>query len=267
MGGACISLAAGDAAAYWNPARLPYLPVRSVTVAHGDLIEDLPSGLTTISSAIPWGRTPQAEIPYDRGDRWAIGIFLSRLGLDDVADSAAWTETSLAGALAHTVVGYVSAGFSIRYLNVSSDIEEGSAHGAAADLALSADTTDRTRAALVVRNAVSRLNWESGRKESLPTSADFAFSYSSERWASAELAFHFDENGLATTAIGLETSATRAGLVFWGGLKRHRTTSPRNVPSFGVGVPAGNITISYGASFDEDNAFGTSQRFSVSTRF
>lgn len=267
MGGACISLACGDAAAHWNPARLPYIPVRSVTGAYGELIEDLPSGLTTVSCAIPWGRKPQPEIPYDRGDQWAAGFFLSRLGFDDVADSEEWTETAFSGALARTILGYVSAGFSISYLNVSSGIEEGSAHGVSADLGLSVDTTDRTRAAIVIRNALGRLNWKSGRSESLPTTADLAFSYSHEKWASAELAFHFDADGPATTSIGLETEETKAGLVFWGGIKRHGTTSARNVPSFGVGVPAGGLMISYGASFDDDNAFGTAQRFSVSTRF
>jgi hypothetical protein len=267
MGGACIALADGDAAARWNPARLPYLSARSVTAAHGDLIEGLPSGLTTISCAVPWGDQPRPEMPYDRGTRWAVGVFLSRLGLDEIADTASWTETAISGSLARTFLGYVSAGFSIRYLNVGSDIDQADAHGMAADLALSAETTDRTRAALVIRNAVGRLTWQSGERESLPTLVDFALSYSREEWLAGELAFHFDGNGLVTTSIGLETSPVRTGLTIWAGLKRYGTVSSRNVPSFGVGVPAAGFMIGYGASFDEGDGFGTTQRLSVSATF
>ena len=267
MGGACISLAGGDAAVHWNPAGLSRISARSVTAAHGDLIEGVPSGLTTISFAFPWGREPGTEGPHDRGDRWALGAYLSRLGLDDVAGFAAWNETALSGALARTLVGYISIGLSVRYLNVSSDIEEGSANGISADLAVSVNTTNRTRAALVVRNGLGRLNWSSGTNESLPTAADFAFSYVHEKWASTELALHFDQNGMATVSIGLEASPAPDKIVFWGGLKRHRTTSPRSVPSFGVGVPARGLMVSYGASFDENDAFGTAQRFSVRANF
>ena len=267
MGGACVSLAGGDAAVHWNPARLPYTSARSITAAYGELIEGFPSGLVTLSLAVPWGREPRPDIPYDLGGRWGAGVFLSRLGLDDVADSAAWSETALSVALARTLVGYVSAGIAVRYLNVSSDIDEGSANGVAADLALSVNTTDRTRAAVVVRNVPGKLEWKSGRNETLPVSADFAMSYGHEKWASAEVNFRFNENGLVTTSLGLETSPVATGLVFWGGLKRHRTTSPRSIPSFGVSVPAGSVTIGYGISFDDDTALGTAQRFSVTATF
>jgi hypothetical protein len=267
MGGACVSLAAGDAAVRWNPARLPYISARSITAAYGELIEDFPSGFVTISFAVPWGREPRPDVPFDTGGRWGAGAFLSRLGLDEIADSAAWSETALSGAIARTLTGYLSAGIAVRYLNVSSDVDEGSANGVSADLALSVNTTDRTRAAVVVRNVPGRLNWKSGRNETLPISADLAISYVRERWASAELSFHFNENGLVTTSLGLETSPVATGLVLWGGLKRHRTTSPRSIPSFGVGVPAGGVMIAYGISFDEDTALGTAQRFSVSASF
>lgn len=267
MGGATITLVGGDAAVRWNPSRLPFQHGRSVTVAHGDIIEDFSSGLTTISVAVPWGGSPTDEYGIGRSPRWAVGGFLSRFGLDEVAGSASWSETAVSGAVSRTFWDYAAAGVSLRYLNVGSDIEEGSANGAAADLAMSLETTDQTRAALVVRNIASTLRWKSGRDETLPISVDLAFSYTHQRYGAAEMAFKVDGDGLATTSIGAEAALAQGGLVLWGGFKRISDDPPRNVPSLGVGVPAGSLEIGYGASFDEDQAFGTTQRFSVSARF
>lgn len=267
MGGATITLARGDAAVHWNPARLPYQQGRSVTVAHGDMIEDFTSGLTTVSAAVPWGGSPTDEYGIGRSPRWAVGAFVSRFGLDEVGGSASWSETAISGAVSRTLWGYAAAGLSIRYLNIGSDIDEGSANGIAADLAMSLEATDRTRAALVVRNLMSQLHWENGRDEELQTSVDLAFSYTHDRYGAAEMAFNVDGDGVATATVGAEVTLAQGGLVLWGSLKRINDEVARHTPSLGVGVPVGSLEVGYGASFDDDETFGTTQRFSVSTRF
>jgi hypothetical protein len=267
MGGACVSLARGDAAVRWNPARLPYQTARSATVAHGDAIEDFSSGLTTISAAVPWGGAPTDEYGLGRSARWAAAGFISYFGLEDVGGSSNWSETALLGAAARTLWGFASVGLSVRYLNVSSDIEGGNADGVAADLAFSLDTTDGTRAALVVRSAAGSLNWESGYDERLPTSVDLAFSYIGCECAAAEVTVNIDADGVATSAVGAEASVAGGGLLVWGGFKLINDDSPRKIPSFGIGVPLAGFTIGYGASFDGDDTFGTTQRFSVTATF
>lgn len=267
MGGAVLTLTCGDNAVYWNPSRMPFAASRSVTVAHGNMIEDFSSGLTTISAAVPWGGRPTDEYGLGLSPRWAVGAFVSHFGLDEVAGSAAWSETSIAGAIARSLWGFAAAGFSIRYLNVGSDIDEGSAGGAAADLAFSVDTTERTRATLVLRNVFSGLNWKSGREETLLRTLDLAFSFTHGSFGSAEIALNVDSDGLATAALGAEVSLAEGGLVLWGGFKRINDKPARHVPSLGVGVPVGSLVVGYGASFDDDRILGTSQRFSISTAF
>jgi hypothetical protein len=267
MGGAVLTLTAGDAAAYWNPARMPFRGGRSVTVAHGDVIEDFSSGFTTISASIPWGGVPTDEYGLGLSPRWAAGCFVSHFGLDEVAGSSGWSETAVSGVVARSIWGYAAVGLSVRYLNVGSDIDEGGAGGAAADLAFSLDTTDRTRAAVVFRNVLSNLEWDSGRTEDLLTAVDMAFSYTHGALGSAEFAFNVDSEGVATAAIGAEVHLARGGLVLWGGFKRINDDDARHVPSLGVGVPVGSLEVGYGASFDDDYIFGTTQRFSISANF
>jgi hypothetical protein len=267
MGGACISLARSDAAVRWNAARLPYQTARSATVAHGDVIEDFSSGLTTISAAVPWGGAPTDEYGLGRSARWAAAAFISYLGLEDVGGSSSWSETALLGAAARTLWGFAAAGLSVRYLNVSSKIEGAGANGFAADLSFSLDTTDDTRAALVVRNAVGSLGWDSGYDERPPASVDLAFSYTGCRCAAAEMTVNIDADGVATSAVGVEATVAGGGLLVWGGFKLINDDSPRSIPSFGIGVPLAGFTIGYGAAFDGDEAFGTTQRFSVTATF
>jgi hypothetical protein len=267
MGGAVLTLSGGDAAIFWNPARMPFRGFRSVTIAHGDMIEDFSSGLTTISASIPWGGHPTDEYGLGLSPKWAIGCFISHFGLDEVAGSANWSETAVSGAVARSLWGFAAAGLSFRYLNVGSDIDEGGASGAAADLALSLDTTDRTRAALVLRNMFSTLSWESGRDEKLLTTVDLAFSYTHGNLGKAETSLNVDSDGVATAAIGAEISLAEGGLVLWGGFKRINDDTARNVPSLGVGIPVGSLEFGYGASFDDDQIFGTIQRLSISARF
>lgn len=267
MGGACVSLAKGDAAVRWNPARLPYQPARSATVAHGNVIEGLTSGLTTFSAAVPWGGAPTDEYGLGASARWAAAGFISYLGLGDVGGAQNWSETALLGAAARTLWGFAAVGVSVRYLDVSSGIYSGSADGFAADIAFSLDTTDETRVAAVVRNVAGSLSWESGYDESLPASADFALSYTGCECAAAELAINVDADGVASSAIGGEASVAGGALLIWGGLKLINDESPRKIPSFGVGVPLAGFLMGYGAAFDGNDAFGTTQRFSVSATF
>jgi hypothetical protein len=267
MGGAVLTLSRGDAAVYWNPSRMPFRGCRSVTVAHGDVIEDFSSGLTTISASIPWGGHPTDEYGLGVSPRWAAGVFVSRFGLDEVAETASWSETAASGAFARSLWGFASAGVSVRYLNVGSDVDEGRADGSAADLAFSVDTTDRTRAAVVVRNLFSNLSWDGGREEDLMTTVDLALSYEYAGLAAAEIAFNIDGDGVAAAAIGAEVALAEGGLVLWGGFKRINDDEARHVPSLGVGVPVGSLEFGYGASFDDDQVFGTSQRFSLTARF
>ena len=267
MAGACVCLARGDAAVNWNPARLPYQEVRSVTVAHGDVIEHFSSGLTTISLAIPWGGEPTDEYGLGESARWAVACLVSHFGLEDVGDSADWSESSLSGAVSRTMWGYAAVGVVLKYLRVRSDVDEGCADGAAADLGFSLDTTDRTRAALVVRNAFSSLRWDGGRDETLPARVDLAFSYTHGTLAAAETTVNLDAGGVTAASIGAELSLAQGGLLIWGGFKIMNDSSARYVPSFGVGLPLGGISVGYGASFDEEDTFGTAQRFSVTANF
>ena len=266
MGGACISLARGDASVKWNPSRMPYQPMSSSTVGYGNVIEDFSSGLTTLSTSIPWGGAPADEYGLGLTARWAAGGFLSYFGLDDVGGRASWSETAVSGARARTLWGYAAVGLAVKYLNVGSEIEGGNANGYSMDLAFSIDTTDRTRASVVARNLAGVLSWEEGRDENPARNVDLALSYA-HRDFGAEMAFNLDAEGVTTAAIGAEMSLAQGGLLVWGGFKRVADDEPRNIPSFGVGVPIGALTIGYGASFDHDEVFGTAQRLSISAGF
>lgn len=267
MGGACISLARGDASVKWNPSRMPYQTMSSTTVGYGNVIEDFTSGLTTLSTSIPWGGKPADEYGLGLTARWAVGGLLSYFGLDDVGGSASWSETAVSGAVARTLWSYTSVGLAVKYLNVGSEIEGGNANGYSVDLAFSIDTTDRTRAALVARNLAGVLSWEEGRDERPARNVDIAFSYAHRDFAAAEMAFNLDADGVTTAAIGAEISLAQGGLLLWGGFKRVAGDEPRNIPSFGVGVPIATLTVGYGASFDHDEVFGTAQRLSISAAF
>jgi len=267
MGGATVALANGDAAVHWNPSRLPFAAGRSATVAYGSLIEGFSSGLTTISAAVPWGGEPADEYGVSRTPSWSAGIEITRLGFDEVAGGLDWSEIAAGAALARSLGDYASAGLRVRYLNVSSDVEAGGADGVALDLSATVQTTDRSRVAVVARNAASTLRWDTGHEESLQRSADLAVSYESSRYGAAEFLLTFTSDGTASAAAGFEFVLDEGGLALRAGIRRVNDEFPRYIPSMGVGVPVGAVEVGYAAAFDDDTAFGTVQRFSVTAVF
>jgi hypothetical protein len=263
LGGAGAALQRDDASVYWNPANLAWLARRNgVTLAHAVLIPEIHDGYETVSFARSQGRRLGAEDQALRPTRWGWGLFVSHLGFDFESGNG-WSENVLVLGAAVAANNYMTLGIGLKALQLGNDFHEGGADGAGFDLGLSLLVLDRLTAAVVGRDVWTRVNWDTGKLETLDPSLTIGFEYRPfGRWA-GEADFVFRQGAAQSTALGVEWQPFRDVLWLRGGLTFIAPGGSRAYPSTGAGVRFGRFVLDYGVSFDEEDALGVGQRVSL----
>lgn len=266
MGNAAIVSTRDDAAAYWNPAQLVWIPGRAgMTLAHAEFLPEVGSGHSALSAARAvgprFGEPEQSRQPT----RWAYGLYLAHLGLEFAAGD--WSENTLQLALAHAVNNFTSVGVGVKLLRLANGFDAGDATGAGVDLGLGFQITDRLAAAAVVRDAWTRVAFGTDTWQTQSGAIELGLEFRPHPAWTAEADLVYREKDLQRGAAGVEWRVFEEILWLRGGLTLLRTGDSRTYPSAGASLAYRHFVLDYAASFDDAEAFDTGHRVSLRIHF
>jgi hypothetical protein len=171
LGAGATASVSDPTAAFTNPARMLAIDERTFVAGTGDLyglglIHHSFASLTFPRRArdVDFDGTGQVVVRPADVTR-AMGLSADILSLDAAGDT--YRETRLAFSYAFRALGSSAAGFTIRYLSVSGDIDTLGASGYDLDLGLDVPLTDRLRAGVILRHGLSNISWDGGGDERL----------------------------------------------------------------------------------------------------
>ncbi len=244
LGGACVALPTMSAGVVINPAIAGYFKGKEFIGSYGKY-RDFPIkngflGYTVEDNGVAAG-----------------GLFWHYTGFR-VYDSYDWSENQISYAVAKKIGWHFSLGLTAKLLFVSSDFENGKASGMGLDLGFIGDVNGMFFYGMSVVNATSKLNWDTGRKEKLPTSiiTGFSIAHAFDRLsASFQLKFSGEFEYVSS---GLELWLSKDVLALRIGGIYHLIEPSRFVPTGGlsVAVPAGktNVGVEFGFLYDQQVA-------------
>jgi hypothetical protein len=262
LGGAAIALTRDDMAAYWNPANLPWLDRRGLTLMHATLLPGVSDGYDTASFGSSAGERLGLEDQSLRPRRWGYGLFASHLGFD-FASGKSWAENTLQLSGACALNNYTTLGVGFKLLRGSNDFESANASGVGIDLGLTLLVSERLTAAIVAQDLWARLHWDTEKQETLtPTLTAGLEARPGHSW-SAEADLTLREGRLDRVMSGLEWRPYRDLLALRGGWTILRAGERRGYPSAGVGLRYDRVIVDYAASFDDADALDVGQRVSL----
>ncbi len=257
MGGVYTAITTKSGSAYHNPAWMGFADTRSAGISYVD-----------ISSL---GLVRNIYIDYVQPDRGygASGLYWNWRGTEVEGPGGigelGYAENTFCYALGKRIGQYVAVGVALKGYIISTDIEDTGGMGGGLDLALYAQPDPFTTVGLVVRNALSRISWDTGLSDNLPVEIEIGASYLvlDELLAASEL--RFERGDYASFALGGEYAILPEVFFIRGGLTRR---FDRTSPSFGLGFNHQNFRVDYAAEIDAGHAgLGTSHRVGMNLDF
>lgn len=252
MGEAYVALANDASGAYYNPAGLTQLDSHEISFMHTDLFS-----LNLISEEF-------LSIATNSDVRGASA--LSRASHD--SKNPSWQETAYLLSYARQVNPLFSIGANVKYLKVDSDIEEGKAKGYGADIGLLLKPTADISAGVTMRDLISRLEWDTERKEHLPWQVDLGLAWNySDLILAAQVSGEQDKL-LKRIALGGEyqlRAVKEVEFSFRAGGSSILEKKRQILLSFGIGVNYKSWQLDYSFRFNE--ALPDTHRFSALIRF
>ena len=263
MGTTGVALLRDDAAAYWNPANLAWLQqANGITLMHADILDQIDDGYETVSFGRAAGGRLGAPEQALRPTRWGYGLFVSHLGFT-FASGSGWSENVFQFSAALSLSNYASVGASLKGLQAHNDFEAGDAQGLGCDLALTVLVLDDLTLAVVGRDLYTRVQWDTGRWETLQAEVTAGLEFRPGRRWILETDAALRQGALHIVAGGAEWQAYRELLWLRAGLTYVAPGESRVYPSAGVGFRLSRLVLDYGAAFDEEDALGIGQRVSL----
>ena len=257
MGGTYAAIATKSGAAYHNPAWMGFAETRSAGISYADL-----SSL---------GLVRNIYLDYVQPDRGfgASGLYWNWRGTEVEGPGGigelGYAENTFCYALGKRIGQYVAVGVALKGYIISTDIEDTGGKGGGLDLALYAEPDPFTTVGLVVRNALSRISWDTGLSDNLPVEIEIGVSYLilDELVAASEL--RFERGDYASFALGGEYAILPEAFFVRGGLTRR---FDRTSPSFGLGFNHKTFRVDYAAEIDSGHAgLGTTHRLAMNLDF
>jgi len=257
MGGAYAALAERNGAPYHNPAWMGFADQRSVGVSYADL-----SSL---------GLVRNIYLDYVQPDKGygASGLYWNWRGTEVEGSGGigklGYAENTLCYALGKRIGRYVAVGAAVKGYFITTDIQDMGGKGAGLDLAFYAAPDPFSTVAVVVRNAISRVAWDTGLKDNLPRELEIGGSYLvlDQLVIIAEL--RFERSHYSAFTVGGEYTLMPEMFFARGGLT-HRFD--RTSPSFGLGFRHQAFRVDYAAEIDSGNSgLGTTHRIGMSLDF
>jgi hypothetical protein len=253
MGGVYSPLVENLGAAYHNIARLGFTEGRSAGLSYGDM-----GGL---------GLARNVYLEYTQPDNGygSAGLYWNWRGADVEGPGGegelGYSENTLSYGLGKRFGDYVAVGVAVKAMFISTDIDDAGGKGGGVDLALFVKPDPWTNVGLVIRNAFSRMEWDTGLGQNLPVEIEAGATYLiiDGLLAAAELRFergHFNSFAVGAEYVLMPELATaRAGIT-------HRFD--RTYPAFGLGFTPGKFKLDYAAEIDAGGSgLGTTHRLGM----
>lgn len=257
MGGTYTAVVRRTGAAYHNPAWLGYADTRSAGLSYADL-----SSL---------GLVRNVYLEYVQPDKGygASGIYWNWRGTTVEGPGGigelGYAENTVCYALGKRLGDYLSAGVAVKGYFISTDIVDTGGKGAGLDLALYAEPDPFSTVGVVLRNALSRLSWDSGLSDGLPMEIDLGGSYLIVEGLLAAAELHFERGHYGSFGAGAEYEILPETFFIRGGVTRR---FDRTTPSFGLGYQREVFRFDYAAEIDAGHAgIGTTHRVGMSLDF
>lgn len=257
MGGASAAITTRSGAAYHNPASMGFADTRSAGISYAD-----------ISSL---GLVRNIYLDYMQPDRGygASGLYWNWRGTEVEGPGGigelGYAENTFCYALGKRIGQYLAVGVGVKGYIISTDIEEAGGKGGGLDLALYVQPDPFTTVGLVVRNALSRISWDTGLSDNLPVELEIGASYLILDELLAALELRFERGDYASFALGGEYAILPEVFFVRGGLTRR---FDRTSPAFGLGFNHPSFRVDYAAEIDSGHAgLGTTHKVGMSLDF
>ncbi len=262
MAGAFVARVDDESAVDWNPAGLATAP-RALGAAYLQLVEGVSIGQSQLVFTMPLS----SERHENGAARHALGAMLSNLSAD-VVGGESYSENHLRLAYALTPEPLVSLGLAATGFLSSSGVPGFDAWGTSFDISGTLSVSRAWSMALVARDVFSRYSYDDGRDYDKEPQYVFGLAWEHPSRFALEGDVVRSYGGWTRTSLGFETDYILSHLALRGGVARLSAGESRTVPSFGASVRAlsNRLTLHYGATLDEEDAFGRTHRVSLAVR-
>jgi len=257
MGGAYAAIAERNGAPYHNPAWMGFADLHSVGVSYADLNS--------------LGLVRNIYLDYVQPDKGygASGLYWNWRGTEVEGPGGVgelgYAENTLCYAIGKRVGRYLAVGAAAKAYFITTDIEDTGGKGGGLDLALYATPDPFSTVAFVVRNALSKVAWDTGLKDNLPLELEIGGSYYVLDELVVVVEIRYERNHYSAFTLGGEYTVKPELFFIRGGLTRR---FDRTSPSFGLGFRLDKIRIDYAAEIDPGNSgLGTTHKLGMSLDF
>jgi hypothetical protein len=262
MAGAVIARIDDESAVDWNPAGIARCP-RTAGVGYVELVPDAFVTQAQAAYVEPLGRERDRETGVIRH---AAGAMFTSLSFD-VGAGQTYVENHLRLAYAYSPQPLVSLAIGAQGFAARSGVTGFDAWGTSVDLAARLALTRAWSFAVVGRDPFSRYSFDDGRDSSKEAQYVIGLARSDPRGIDLEVDFVYVHEGWLRTLVGAETRYLFGLVALRGGVALRSVGETRTAYSFGTSVrAAGRLFVHYGATLDEEDAFGTVHRFSLAVR-
>ena len=263
MEGAVIARIDDESAVDWNPAGI----AEAVRGAGVSAVELVPGAFLTQAQAayvMPLGHTRNLETGVSRH---AVGALYTNLSAD-VGAGETYSENHLRLAYAYSPQPVITFALSGRLAFARTGLENFDAWGSSVDMAVKARLTQAWSVAVIGRDLFSRYTFEDAHDDHMDHEYVVGVAHHMPGAVDLEANFAYVHDGWLRTTVGAETPYLFGRVALRSGIAILSTGDGRERFGFGVSVRAlDQLIVHYAATIDDEDAFGTTHRFSLGVRW
>lgn len=263
MAGAVIARIDDESAIDWNPAGLA-TAVRSAGISAVKLVPDAYLNQGQAAYVMPISHTRDAETGVAR---YAAGAMYTNISAD-VGAGETYSENHLRLALAYSPQPLITFAISGQLSLATTGVENFDAWGTGIDMGTTLRVTPAWSLAFVARDVFSRYSFEDGRDARKDHQWVAGIAHRVPGGIDLEADFVYVHDGWLHTLVGAETPYIFGRVALRSGIAILSSGEGRQQYAFGVSARAtSNLFLHYAANVDDEDAFGTTQRFSLGVRW
>jgi hypothetical protein len=265
LGGHLVALVLDDDAVNTNPARLAYVE-RGMSARYDRLQPDVDLWHGRVGFAMPLGALISEPLQTSRLHHTGAGVSLDVTSLT-LIEGSGYGEASFAGGFAYAPASQGAIGVTARYERAQSDVDAIAAHAYGVDIGVSVDLSDHWDAALSIKNAFGRAQFDGADDEDRAAQLTLGVATARRKRWQAELDYVFQYDKNAAFAGGFEYHVVPGVLDLRAGVAREVAGVTRMIPSAGLGVLFSRFRFDYAFRDDPDGGQSAQHRVAVGARF
>ena len=265
LGGHAITLLEDDDVMGANPGRLVFAH-RSASAQYDQVEPDIDLWRGRAGVAWPLGHEITEPLQATHAYRGALGVLLDVTSLTLIEGSAyRESQVALGGAIAPASI--FGLGASVSYERATSDADQIAAHAWGIDLGTTLDLSDHWTAAIAIKNAFGRAQYDGGQDADRAAETTFGVAARGYRRWQAEADYVTQHNTSAAVSGGVEIRVVPGVFDLRGGVARELLGGGRTVPSAGAGFLIGKIRLDYAFRSDTDGGTDAQHQVALGARF